>query len=124
MRRILMIAVACATFSANAADAARTASAVAKSSAPAVDRGGWPDTRSGALARRWVEAFSKGEKAMRATLPEILAPESLAKTGMDERMERYHALQDKLGALMLVKIEKSSPEEVVAVLAASDFSQH
>ncbi|HET9327827.1 MAG TPA: hypothetical protein VFQ05_13760 [Candidatus Eisenbacteria bacterium] len=84
---------------------------------------GWPSTREGALARRWVEAFSKGEKAMRATLPEILAKEALAKTGMDERMERYRALHDKLGSLMLVKIEKSAPGELVALLATSEMEQ-
>jgi hypothetical protein len=84
---------------------------------------GWPDTREGALARRWVEAFSKGEKAMRATLPEILTPEGLAKTSMDERMKRYRDSYDRMGALMLLRIEKSEPGELVAILAASDFSE-
>jgi len=84
---------------------------------------GWPDTREGALARRWVEAFSKGEKAMRATLPEILTPEGLAKTSMDERMARYRASYERMGPLMLIRIEKSEPGELVAVLAGSDYSE-
>jgi len=84
---------------------------------------GWPDTREGQLARRWVEAFSKGEKAMRAALPDLLAKESLAKTGMDERMERYRNLHDKMGSLMLVKVDKSVPGELVALLATSEMEQ-
>ena len=84
---------------------------------------GWPDTREGDLARRWVEAFSKGEKAMRATLPEILTPEGLAKTSMDERMARYRASYERMGPLMLIRIEKSEPGELVAVLAGSDYSE-
>ena len=84
---------------------------------------GWPDTREGDLARRWVEAFSKGEKAMHAAIPDLLSKESLAKTGMDERMERYRSLHDKMGSLMLVKIEKSAPGELTALLATSEMEQ-
>ena len=83
----------------------------------------WPATREGALARRWVEAFSKGEKAMRATLLEILTPEGLAKTPMDERMARYRDSYERMGPLMLIRIDKSEPGELVAILAGSDYSE-
>ena len=94
-----------------------------KKAAETKSKDGWPDTREGALARRWVEAFSKGEKAMRAAIPDLLSKESLAKTGMDERMERYRSLHDKMGSLMLVKIEKSAPGELTALLATSEMEQ-
>ena len=97
--------------------------AAAGKKAAAKSDDGWPATREGAIARRWVEAFSKGEKAMRATLPELLTKEALAKTGMDERMERYRSMHDRLGSLMLVKIESSAPGELTAVLATSEMQQ-
>jgi hypothetical protein len=85
--------------------------------------GDWPDTPTATLARRWAEAFSKGEKAMKETLPEILAPEVLAKRSMEERIESYRSLHDRLGPLMLVKIQSSSPDSLVASLASSDMTQ-
>jgi len=119
MRRTLMIGIVVSCMAGILGDGAP--SAVRPVSAETRD--GWPDTRAGALARRWVEAFSKGEKAMRETLPEILTPEGLAKTPMDERMERYRDSHERYGSLMLVKIQKSTHGELVAVLAASDLTQ-
>ena len=87
-------------------------------------REGWPATRAGDLAHRWVKAFSSGEKAMKACLADILAPESLAKTGVSVRVERYRDLRERYGTLSLVAIEKSEPGQVEATLAASDLSQH
>ena len=83
----------------------------------------WPSTPTGLLARRWAEAFSKGEKAIKEALPEILAPENLAKRTMEDRMESYRGLHDRFGALMLVKIESATPDSLVATLASSDMSQ-
>jgi hypothetical protein len=95
----------------------------AEKKAAAKSDDGWPDTREGVLARRWVEAFSKGEKAMRAALPDLLTKEALVKTPMDERMERYRSMHDRLGSLMLVKVESSAAGELVAVLATSEMAQ-
>ena len=75
------------------------------------------------MARRWVAAFSKGESAMRACLSDHLAPEALAKRGLDARMESYRGLREKLGELMLVKIGTSKPTEVVATLATSELTE-
>lgn len=85
---------------------------------------GWPDTRAGAAARRWVEAFSKGEPAMRACLTEILAPESLAERSIEERIETYRGLRERFGSLALASIDRSAPGELQATLLASDLSRH
>ena len=84
---------------------------------------GWPDTRAGAVARRWVEAFSAGEKAMRAALPDLLAPGAFDRHSMEERIETYRASHERLGTLMLVKILKSAPGEITASLASSDLTE-
>jgi len=84
----------------------------------------WPDSPAGAAARRWVEAFSEGEDAMRVCLTEILAPESIAQRGIDERLETYRGLRDRFGSLVLVSIDKSEPNELAATLIASDLARH
>ena len=81
-------------------------------------REGWPNTDAGLVAARWVHAFSKGEKAMRALLEEILTPESLAKRGWPERMESYRDMKvDEL-----VKVVKSAPSALTVELAGSDLT--
>jgi hypothetical protein len=87
-------------------------------------REGWPATRAGELAHRWVKAFSTGEKAMKQCLADIMAPESLAKTGVAVRVERYRDLHEKYGTLTLVSVEKSDPGQVEATLTASDMTEH
>lgn len=91
---------------------------------PATDKSGWPDTKVGALARRWTETFGKGEPAMRACLAEIMAPEALAKRGLDARMESYRASLERFGSLMLVSVDSSGTNALKVKLAASDFSTH
>jgi len=85
-------------------------------------RQGWPDTDAGLLAARWVRAFSKGEKAMKALLGEILTPEALKKRTMDERLESYRAMHERFGELELVKVVKSSPKEITVQLAGMDLT--
>jgi hypothetical protein len=84
-------------------------------------RQGWPDTDTGMLGARWVRAFSKGEKAMKTLLKEILTPESLEKRSMDERLEGYRSMHERFGELQLVKVVKSSPSEVTVQLAGMDM---
>ena len=86
---------------------------------------GWPDTRAGAMARRWVEAFAKGDSAMKACLTENLAPESLEQRGIPERITNYRSLRERFGTLVLASIDKSKPTELEATLMASaDMSKH
>lgn len=87
-------------------------------------REGWPGTRAGELAYRWVKAFSQGEHAMKACLADIMAPDALAKKGIPARVERYRDLRERFGVLTLVSVDKSAPGQVEATLAASDLSQH
>ena len=123
MRRsfaILLLAVAL-----GAASLAATAPAApAAPKARAAAKGDWPDTRVGALARRWTEAFGKGEPAMRACLAEVMAPEALAKRGLDARMETYRTNLERFGSLMLVAVDSSGANAVKVKLAAADFSTH
>ena len=88
------------------------------------DREGWPATRAGELARRWVRAFSTGEKAMKECLADILAPESLARKGVAVRVERYRDLRERFGTLTLVSVDGAEAGRLEVTLAASDLSQH
>src|SRR5205085_11602888 len=85
-------------------------------------REGWPDTGAGLLAARWVHAFSKGEKAMRTLLEEVLTPESLSKRGWPERMESYRDMKERFGPLELVKVVKSAPNALTVQLAGFDLT--
>ena len=84
----------------------------------------WPDSPAGVAARRWVEAFSKGEDAMRECLTEILAEDSVAQRGIAERLESYRGLRERFGSLVLVSIDKSAPAEIEATMMASDLARH
>lgn len=88
------------------------------------DSGDWPGTKVGTLARRWTEAFGKGEPAFRACLAEIMAPEALAKRGLDARMETYRTNLERFGSLMFVSVDSSGANTLKVKLAASDFSTH
>ena len=112
------------------APAPAKAAAPAKHAAPADSarkaaiQQGWPDTEAGMLAARWVHAFSKGEKAMKAMLTEVLTAESLKKRSLDERLQSYRAMHERFGELELVKVVKSSPQEVTVQLAGMDLTPH
>lgn len=112
---LLAVALAAATFATAAPGAAKPGAA---------PKGDWPDTKVGALARRWTEAFGKGEPAMRACLADVMAPEALAKRGLDARMETYRANLERFGSLMLVSVDSSGANTLKVKLAAADFSTH
>ena len=93
--------------------------------APAkLGRDGWPDTRAGAMARKWDEAFAKGDSAMRLCLTENLAAESLEEIGMARRLSNYRASRERFGTLVLGSVDKSQPTELRATLIAADLSKH
>jgi len=98
------------------------------SAPPSLAAGGppptWPRTRPGESARRWVEAFSAGEDAMRDCLDREMAPGTLAQRSTDERLTSYRSLRRRLGRLELVSVARTSTEEVEAWLRASDGSLH
>lgn len=83
----------------------------------------WPDTKAGAVARGWVEAFSTGEDAMRAFLRANLTAESLEKRTMSERIASYRKLREKYETLTLFKVDSSAPGELKATLMAADASR-
>jgi hypothetical protein len=106
---------------ADAAPAPPTA-VVAANTTPELE--GWPATRAGEIAHRWVKSFNAGEKAMKECLADILSTESLKKTAMPARVERYRDLHEQFGTLTLVSIDSSDPYKVSATLAATDLSEH
>jgi len=85
---------------------------------------GWPDTPAGLVASKWVEAFSGGEAAMREFLENNRSEVSLAERSMDDRIETYHKLHDRLGDLMFGSVVASSPEELTVALLAEDASSN
>jgi hypothetical protein len=92
--------------------------------ATALAKDGWPDSNVGALARRWIIAFSAGEKSMREAIPQLLSAASLAKRDMDSRMETYRTLHDRFGSLILASVDSSGVDELKVTLAASDLKQY
>ena len=121
-RSFAVLLLAAALGAATAAAAAPPPPGAPKARAAA--KGDWPDTKVGALARRWTEAFGKGEPAMRACLAEIMAPEALAKRGLDARIETYRGNLERFGGLMLVAVDSSGANTLKVKLAAADFSTH
>jgi hypothetical protein len=129
----LMLWVAAAVADPHASSTPAPAAVPAPAHAPApaasgpayvTDREGWPDTRAGELGHRWVKAFDTGEAAMKQTLSEILAPESLARKNVNARVERYRDLKERFGALTLLSVDRSTADEVEVTLAAADLSPH
>jgi len=98
--------------------------AAADSAKRHASRDGWPDTRTGAVAAGWVEAFSGGESAMRVFLAANLTEEALARKSMSQRMETYRSSHGRFGRLMLVSVDKHAPGEITAMLMASDATEH
>lgn len=121
---LLAAALALGASVAAAASAARAGTAARPSPSHALADDGWPETGVGDLARRWTQAFSKGEKAMREALPQLLTAESLAKRDMESRMVTYRSMRERFGALMLAKVDSSGVGELKVTLAGSDLGQH
>src|SRR5512134_2957410 len=92
MRRVLLCAVVLSVALGSPA-VAEPKPAPDAPAARGADRGGWPDTRVGELARGWVAAFSSGETAMKEYLATHLAATSLASKGVPQRVERYRDLR-------------------------------
>lgn len=90
---------------------------------PAVDDG-WPDTREGALGRRWVAAFVSGEEAMREFYIKDLAEKSLQEKGMEGRLSRYRELRERFGKLVFGAVEKSQKGELTVTLIDADAASH
>lgn len=84
---------------------------------------GWPATPAAEHARGWVEAFGKGETAMRGFLATHLAPAELAVRGLDARLETYRGNLERFGSFMLVSVDSSGPTGIKVTLAAADLSQ-
>jgi hypothetical protein len=85
----------------------------ASASVPAPE---WPETREGVLARGWVLAFSTGETSMATFFEFNLAPASLARRTMADRMAAYRSLHRRLGALRLAEVTSAAPGELRVVL--------
>jgi hypothetical protein len=100
------------------------AAPVARAGAPAADREGWPATRAGQLAHRWVAAFDAGEKEMKACLADIMAADALTKKPILSRVERYRDLKERFGSLTLVSVDKNEAASIEVTLAAADLSTH
>jgi hypothetical protein len=93
----------------------------AASAAPAP---AWPESAAGRLGDGWVEAFNRGEPAMRRFFVERLAAASLAERGMEERMASYRSLRELVGRLNLVEVVTAEPHAVTVVLRGRDELRH
>ena len=91
---------------------------------PLSDRGGWPDTRAGEIARHWVRAFASGEAAMKEFNEKERAPQADEQGGPNKRIEKYRELRERWGKLELASVVKSAPYELTAKLMDSNASQH
>ncbi len=79
----------------------------------------FPDTPSGRHARAWFPAYNGGEAAMADFMHAHLSAAGLARRSVAERLELYHSMRDRLGALTAVQIE-GGPPTALTVIAATD----
>jgi hypothetical protein len=118
------VAKSAASPAAPAKPAATPGASATSARTPTADRGGWPDTPAGELARGWVVAFSAGEAAMKEYLAANLAAKSLETRTVPQRIERYRDLREKYGKLELASVVKSEREKLTVKLMASDATRH
>lgn len=85
---------------------------------------GWPETRAGAVGRKWVAAFAAGDSAMRAFYAQELTAESLAKKPADQRLSGYRKLRESVGSLTFGSVVESAPYEVKVKLIDADAESH
>ena len=85
---------------------------------------GWPDTRPGAVGRKWVAAFAAGDSAMTAFYARELSAESLAKKPADQRLGGYHKLRERVGTLGFASVVESAPYELRVKLIDADAESH
>ena len=113
-----------ATPAATAAKRAAAKPAAAPTAAARAVADGWPDTREGELGFRWVEAFVRGDEAMRAFYLETMSEKSLAEKNVESRLVRYRELRERLGRLTFAATVKSAPGELTVRLLDADAASH
>lgn len=101
--------------------AAREQESAARGGAAAAQ---WPDSAAGRLGRGWVEAFNRGEPAMRRFLAENLAAGSLAERGVEARLATYRELRERLGRLTLAEVTTVEAHAVTVVFADGEALRH
>lgn len=118
MRRTLCFTLPLlASFAALAA--AATPPAVGKAA-----RDGWPDSRPGAVGRRYVAAFNAGDEAMLRFYKEEISPDSLATRPAEKRLTRYHDIREHFGRLTFARVIEDKPDTLVVSLLDADAEAH
>jgi hypothetical protein len=84
----------------------------------------WPDTKVGTLAKRWVQAFNRGEDAMRKFLSESMAEESLRQRSAEERIATYKKTLERFHTLEFTSVVRSTPAELEVRLTDSAKVAH
>lgn len=97
---------------------------IASAGGAATEAPAWPQTRAGELAKGWVAAFDAGEPAMRKFLAEGLAASSLAKKGVEARIETYRKLREQLGTLALAAVVQEDGDLLTVSLVDSEARGH
>ena len=92
--------------------------------APAADQKvvarSWPQTRAGAMARAWLDAFNSGEVQMRRFLGSNMAERSLKERSIDTRMETFRDLRKRYGTLSVKGITRSDAVQLDALISCGD----
>jgi CubicO group peptidase (beta-lactamase class C family) len=96
--------------------AASSATASAQSSgAPTL-----PETQAGQRVAAYIKAFNSGdEQTMREFFTNHLAPDSLARRSMDERMQVYRQMRGEMGTLELQRVVEAK-ESAIATLVKTN----
>ncbi len=82
-------------------------------------KGAFPSTPAGKRARAYVEAFNAGEKEMREFFLNYSAKENLAQSPIDQKLQRYRQMRERLGTLGLQKVEESGESEFSGLFRGS-----
>jgi CubicO group peptidase (beta-lactamase class C family) len=74
---------------------------------------GWPDTRAGGIARRFVEAFhAEDEEVMRRFTLEYRDEESLQRMPLEARMAQFRQMREQIGALEVVALREAGEHDL------------
>ena len=75
----------------------------------------FPDTPVGRRVEAYVKAFNHGDTAMREFFLKYSSEDALQKVPMDQRIDRYRQMHERLGALELRKVNESDKDHLSAL---------
>jgi D-alanyl-D-alanine carboxypeptidase len=71
-----------------------------------------PDTETGRRAAAWLDAYGRGDDAMRTFFEKNVSPDQLAERPVEARLQFYHRMRGDFGAFTLLGVLDSADDHV------------